>query len=354
MGLLYLLSMLNTLKRCNNYKNIIGREDLKDKLINFVNEGRDQVFILNAPNGSDKGLWARTMAAHILCQNPNEYGACGNCNSCRYIEAGSHPDHKELSIPEKSKNIAIDTVRAEINAEIHMMPQFSDARVWIIDGNGLAEPSQNALLKELEEPPLYAYFIITIDDKVQLLPTFRSRAIEIDIPRLNAEEMDELLNQTEVVDEKSRFLAKSFSSGLADLAVDIASNAELVEQRREVFNWFFNFLNHDASVVLTEDFAFWDAYKGNIEFPLSFLSSIFRDLSLIAASSGDDNKLPKGRFLNQDYPEQLSELQAQKKYSVKTFANCISIINETENRLKFNSNFEMSINSMLLKLMSEL
>lgn len=51
--------------------------------------------------------------------------------------------------------------------------------VWIEQANQLTLPSQNALLKMLEEPPNNTSFYLTLDYHTSLLPTIRSRATVI-------------------------------------------------------------------------------------------------------------------------------------------------------------------------------
>ncbi len=340
--------MSNTLKRCNNYLDLPGRADLKTRLYSLVENAKDKVYVLAAEQGSDKELWANAIASHILCLNPDSNGACKECNSCRYLEASTNPDIKILEPESKGKNIPIKSIREDINAEIFLRPQISNNRVWVIDGNAIREDAQNSLLKDLEEPPTYAYFVIYIDDKTRLLPTLRSRAIEIDLPRLSDQELEDYLNSHGILDPDKKRLAMNFSSGLAKLALDLANNEELLGLRQNLFKNFINFLSHDASDILTVDFDYWNSIKDDVQVAFQFLLSFLRDWSLIVGEG--DKKLDSDLFMNDDYIDYIRKVQKSRDLSVSNLSESIAIINDTDKKLKANSNFEMTINAMLLRL----
>jgi DNA polymerase-3 subunit delta' len=56
-------------------------------------------------------------------------------------------------------------------------------------------PSQNAILKILEEPPLGTLFILITSNKGNLLPTILSRAFIVDFTSLKEKEMEEILKE---------------------------------------------------------------------------------------------------------------------------------------------------------------
>lgn len=54
--------------------------------------------------------------------------------------------------------------------------------VWIEEADLMTTPSENALLKMLEEPPVNTNFYLTCSSQSSLLPTIRSRAKHIGLP----------------------------------------------------------------------------------------------------------------------------------------------------------------------------
>lgn len=57
------------------------------------------------------------------------------------------------------------------------------------DADGMSVPAKNALLKVVEEPPYNAYFIMTLEDEQNTLPTIRSRAVTYKMDRYTPEEI---------------------------------------------------------------------------------------------------------------------------------------------------------------------
>ena len=56
----------------------------------------------------------------------------------------------------------------------------SEYKIYIIpDANKMTEQAQNALLKTIEEPPVYAIIILLTENCDSLLPTIRSRCVTL-------------------------------------------------------------------------------------------------------------------------------------------------------------------------------
>lgn len=117
---------------------------------------------------------ARFTASCLLCTG--EQPPCGNCSACRKMSAGGHPDLFETDgIKGKSRSFSVDAVR-EIRANAFVVPNESDKKVFILkNGENMNEQAQNAILKILEEPPRYVYFIIVTLSKSTMLETVLSR-----------------------------------------------------------------------------------------------------------------------------------------------------------------------------------
>ena len=112
------------------------------------------------------------LAAGILCENTGSR-PCGTCISCRKAEQGIHPD---LTVIDEGENeLKVDLAR-RIKAENAIIPNDGARRVTVIrHAQNLNPMAQNALLKELEEPPSHAFFILTAEQPDALLQTVRSR-----------------------------------------------------------------------------------------------------------------------------------------------------------------------------------
>ena len=117
--------------------------------------------------GSANATPPRIFAAALVCPD-----ACGECNTCRRVLAGLHPDVTILQ-PE-GYTFPVEVLRATAQAA-SQTPIEADHRVFIIqEADRIPERSQNALLKALEEPNPSVIWV--------LLPTRCSRSCRPSFP----------------------------------------------------------------------------------------------------------------------------------------------------------------------------
>ena len=152
-------------------------------------------YILSAP-GREEGLdMARSLAADVLCSR-GEGRACGLCRDCRKAAAGTHPDITLVSRltddrGREKKNIMVDQIRALV-ADSQVLPNEAERKVYVIDQAELMnEEAQNAALKLLEEPPARLTILLCTANAHSLLPTVRSRCVEIHSEKGEAEGSEE-------------------------------------------------------------------------------------------------------------------------------------------------------------------
>ena len=105
-----------------------------------------------------------------------------------------HPDFITVDDPEK-KTVPVDLVR-QARSDMYIRPNEADRKIYLFPrGQDMAEPSQNALLKILEEPPAYGVFILLTENPEKLLPTVRSRCTELSLTALPEPLLRETLRQ---------------------------------------------------------------------------------------------------------------------------------------------------------------
>ncbi len=125
----------------------------------------------------DKPSAARFIAAAHLCRGEGER-PCLRCNACRKVMEGIHPDVTEVRDADR-KELAVDTVRA-LRQDAYIRPNEGERKVYLFtDCAQLNERDQNVLLKIVEEGPPYAAFVFCADTLHALLPTIRSRCVEL-------------------------------------------------------------------------------------------------------------------------------------------------------------------------------
>lgn len=335
------------MRKCSKFTDLAGPEVLRSKLATLVREARTQTVVLSGPAGSGKKTWAGALAAAWLCSAPTQAGACGVCPACHYYAAETHPDYIELLPEAAGKSVPIDQIRKRVHAEVDLRPQIGQRRVWVLDGDGLLESGQNALLKVLEEPPPHAHFILVVSDIGSLLPTLVSRAVNVSLPRLRADELEQVLEKAGVADREARKLAITFARGLPGVALELAGGDTYPELRMLLLDWLRAFPTHGLAEALTEDYTFFESHRAELATVFMFLQSLVRDLAVLQSSKVVNLLM---------HPDLSADLQAMNKRNPLLPAQAsrvIHILNEAEYRLQGNANFEMTICRMLLLIREE-
>ncbi len=146
------------------------------------------LLVTGAP-GLGKVELARALAWRLLCPEPREGLACGQCRACRLLAAGTHPDLLEETLEltdkgEPRKEILIAQVRRLCDA-LMLTPQIAAGQVALIHpADALNRSAANALLKTLEEPPAGRHLILIADRPMRLPATIRSRCqgLRVELP----------------------------------------------------------------------------------------------------------------------------------------------------------------------------
>ena len=136
----------------------------------------------------DKVQAARYIAAAHLCRADSGRPYL-QCNACRKVLDRIHPDVTEVQDSER-KELPVETIRA-LRQDAYIRPNEGRRKVYLFtDCAQLNERDQNVLLKIVEEGPPYAAFVFCADAVHALLPTIRSRCVELrmDAPQESAQE----------------------------------------------------------------------------------------------------------------------------------------------------------------------
>lgn len=129
-----------------------------------------------------------------------------------------NPDRLNVSLPEKKKSIGINQIRAALSF-LSTRPYSSRYKVVVIaPADKMTAQAQNALLKALEEPPEYAFFILSAKSERSLLPTLLSRCRKI-----SADAKEETFEESENAISFKTVLGGGVGERLK-LAEDLAKN----------------------------------------------------------------------------------------------------------------------------------
>jgi DNA polymerase-3 subunit delta' len=202
--------------------------------------------LIRGREGIGKREFARRLAQSLACPAPDQDGAaCGVCQSCRWFEAGAHPDFREV-IPESmqveegtatlpadkkpSERILIEAVRG-LEDFIHLTPhQLAGKTIVFYPAESLHPNAANALLKTIEEPPASTRFLFVCHRPSYLPATIISRCQLLTLPVPRTEVAVEWLRENGVA-EPELALAQSGDAPLVALRLALE---EHWAQRKQV------------------------------------------------------------------------------------------------------------------------
>ncbi len=164
------------------FESLLGNERLKENLTGSLRKGRTSHFyLISGPEGSGRHTLARLLAAALLCESADR--PCLSCSDCRKVLADTHPDFITADDPEK-KTVPVALIR-QIREDMYIRPNQGQKKIYLFPrAQDMGVPGQNALLKILEEPPAYGVFLLLTDNPEKLLPTVRSRCVELSLSPL--------------------------------------------------------------------------------------------------------------------------------------------------------------------------
>ena len=209
------------------FAGIIGQEHAVGMLENILKSGAaGHAYLFHGVNGSGKLEAARRFAVALVCSE----SGCGRCSDCDKALRGTHPDI--VTVEPVGAFITVGQVR-EINRSISLHPSEGAARVYIISrADAFNSESANALLKTLEEPPPFVYFLLNTSSIDQVLPTIVSRCQLIRFRAVSSEEIEaHLLKRSEISKTMAQAYARVSRGNLA-LAEELQSGTGLANRRQ--------------------------------------------------------------------------------------------------------------------------
>ena len=179
--------------RPSSLDEVVGQEHITETLKNqIITDRLSHAYLFIGTRGTGKTTCAKILAKALNCQHPENGNPCCKCPACLGIEDGSILDVVEI---DAASNNRVDDVR-QLREEAVFSPVSVKKRVYIIDEvHMLSNSAFNALLKILEEPPAYAFFILMTENASAILPTILSRCTQFSLAPLTAPELTALLRE---------------------------------------------------------------------------------------------------------------------------------------------------------------
>ncbi len=226
------------------FKDVIGQDSVKKRLVDSVREGRiAHAQLFEGNDGYGTLPLALAYARYIQCTGEKGDDACGVCPSCRQFTSLMHPDvHFVFPIvnkKERSKPVCDDYIAEwrdylketaypsaeswqqflatgnsqpqiyvhearEIIRKLNLKSFESEYKIMIIwQAHLMNDACANAILKLLEEPFDKTVFLLVSDTPERLLETIRSRTQRIQLHGIAADAVARSLHESEGLDPQT-------------------------------------------------------------------------------------------------------------------------------------------------------
>ncbi len=268
-----------------SFDRVIAQPGAVKTLTRAVKEDRvASAYLFEGPAGIGKQLAAISLGQAMLCDRKPKIG-CGDCDVCRRIGAGSHPDIRVFAPRDEGhRNIQVDFVRNEILPFTQFAPFEGRAALLIFPEADVSFPAEthaesgNALLKTLEEPRPNVHFVLLAERPHRLLPTIRSRCQYVRFSRLPPAVLERILSEHGVKEDK-RAAAVALAGGRADRALALAEegNAEALVERAMTLDKVTRENKPGTIIEISED----TSQHADLELLLETLVAFYRDVAVV-------------------------------------------------------------------------
>ena len=311
------------------FESIIGQEKAKSQIDTILKTGKiANAYMFCGPEGVGKKLMAKEFSKELI-----------------KMDLDSSQDFILIDPKEGESSIKIEQIRNIVD-NISIKP-YGDYKIFVInDAEKMTIPAQNSLLKTLEEPPNYGIIILITKNKQSLLETIRSRCTEIQFSPLSVENMRVILKNKQIPDEICNLtLNLSKSYGSLSYAINLCENEDILKMRNLCEDFFdYIFIKKSKFQALKTPEYFLD-YKKDIKIIIDFLKSYTRDCILLKEG------IDKGLLINSDRYDFLFEIS--KNTSSYVLGRLIDLLDETNRKLNSNCNFNTTIESLAIRIYSE-
>lgn len=294
------------------FQEILGNDKIKEELTHLVKMGQySHSYLFLGTEGIGKKMIAKEFAKMILCEGKEKY--CGICKSCIEFDSNNHPDYQEIE-PDGNA-VKIDQIR-EMQRKIVEAPIIASRKVYIInEADKMTKEAQNCLLKTLEEPPEFANIILIGSNESSFLSTIKSRCTILKFRNIPEEDMKQYLKQ--------KYGLEEVAESILEAAAGSIGKAEMLKDKQELFT--------EVEQVIE-----------NIE-----------KLDLIDTLKSAD-RIYQSQEDKQEILEYINIILLKKAKQKEYYLNCIQIVEDAKKRLMANSNYNMTIDYMLMTMWEEI
>ncbi len=253
---------------------IYGNEFIINTFQNMMkNDRMAHSFLIYGEKGLGKKQIADYLAMMLVCESDSK--PCFSCRSCRVAADHCHPDIIYAEHSGKLNGFSVETIR-NICSDVYIRPNNTDRKIYIFtDADAITVQAQNSLLKLIEEPPAYAYFIFTASSKNILLETILSRIISLSACEVSDDIAVAALVEKGISEDEAESAVKTFGGNIG-LCMEYLSSDEIknaVELTKTAVDCIINRDEYKLLYTLTQA----GSDKTLLKNIIGMLDKIFRD-----------------------------------------------------------------------------
>ncbi len=318
-----MIDLLGLLQDTNAYKTVKG-----DRACNRLSHA----YLLITPDGDMLSDYLKLFAKLIVCKGGYP---CDSCRACRLIDQNAYAD--VMFYPANGESVVVDDINSLIS-ESYVKPIESDKKVFIIShAETMNLPSQNKLLKTLEEPPKGVHIIIGATSEYPLLSTVKSRVKKLELPAFTAQKLINALKD-DFIDQDKLKNAVACGDGTVGKAIklygdeNLSSAIELAVDALVNMKSSANVLDYSNKIL---------ALNADVSEFLSVLELLFRDMLVISQGKQELVRNDRAVYV----------MKNGVNFSTGAIINGLEKINEALERKKFNANSTMLIEWLLFQIL---
>lgn len=321
------------------FSEILGHEQIIEHLQNAIQMKKvSHAYILDGEEGAGKMMLARAFAQTLQCERGGTE-PCGECHSCKQALSGNQPDIITVS-HEKPASIGVEDIRGQLCGDIQIKPYSSPYKIYIVDeAEKMTVQAQNALLKTIEEPPVYGVILLLTTNADAFLPTILSRCVTLKLRPVKSEVIRAYLMEKYQIPDYQADVCTAFARGNVGKAQRLAQSEQFAELKEHLIH----LLRHlrDMEIYeLTEAVRSASEYKAEIGDYLDLMALWFRDVLLFKATRQIEGLV---------FAEEIGDISAQaQKSSYEGLERILKALEKAKVRLKANVNFELTMELLML------
>ena len=321
------------------FKDIIGHNQIVDHLKNAIRmEKISHAYIFNGESNAGKMMLAEAFAMALQCEGHSEE-PCMECRSCHQAKDHNQPDIIYVS-HDKPNVISVDDIRQQINNDIAIKPYNSKYKIYIVDeAEKMNIQAQNALLKTIEEPPVYGIILLLTTNADSFLPTILSRCITLNLKSVNEELIKSHLMKRYQIPDYQADVCAAFAQGNVGKAIQLAASDEFNELKASALSVVKKLEDMDL-YELNQLIKQINEFKPKIHEYFDLLTLWFRDVLYLKATNDVNNLIFKDEVYD------IKKQAAKRSYSgIETI---LQTLEQSRVRLNANVNFDLVIELLLL------